>query len=81
MKTELNVGDNVIACRAAWLGSGTVEDPCRKGDIDGIITSIKGITPGHTNIHMYEVTTEKLIFYTDGKPFYSNDTIGILIKK
>lgn len=65
---ELKIGDKVVLKKVLWVGSGTKEDPMRRADVIGEITSIRGM-PGHTNKHKYEFTHERGRFYTNSEKF------------
>ena len=57
-------GEKCIGIKLGWGGLGTPESPIRRIDVEGIITSVRGL-PNHTNIHKYEFTWNGGRFYTD----------------
>ena len=61
MDNEFALGEKVIAKKLAWEGS-----PLRKVDVEGTITSIKGISPNHNNINKYEFTWRGGRYYNNG---------------
>lgn len=73
------LGQKVIAKKLGWGGNGTTEHPLRRIDVEGEITSIKGISPDHTNIHKYEFTWKGGRMYTNSTPHNSGEIIGKLV--
>lgn len=79
VSTSFILGQKVIAKKLGWGGNGTTEHPLHRIDVEGEITSIKGISPEHTNIRKYEFTWKGGRMYTDGIPHNSGEIIGKLI--
>ena len=73
------LGQKVIAKKLGWGGNGTIGHPLHRIDVEGEITSIKGISPKHTSIRKYEFTWEGGRMYTDGIPHNSGELIGLLL--
>jgi hypothetical protein len=64
MITEgFEVGEKAIAKKLGWSNDNL---PLRKIDVEGTITSIKGISPNHNSIHKYEFTWSGGKFMNDG---------------
>lgn len=76
---DFYIGQKVIAKKLGWTGNGTSEYPLERVDVEGEITSIKGISPQHTNIHKYEFTWKGGRMYTNGTPHRSREVIGLLV--
>jgi hypothetical protein len=72
------LGQKVIAKKLGWGGNGTTEYPLHRIDVEGVITSIKGISPEHTSIYKYEFTWEGGRMFTNGTSHNSCEIIGIL---
>lgn len=79
VSTSFVLGQKVIAKKLGWGGNGTTEYPLHRIDVEGEITSIKGISPEHTNIRKYEFTWKGGRMYTDGIPHNSGEIIGLLV--
>ena len=77
--TLFRLGEKVIAKRLGWEGNGSTDNPLRRADVKGIITSIKGISPTHTSIYKYEFTWSGGRMYTNGTPHNCGDIQGLLI--
>ncbi len=78
---DFYLGQKVIAKKLGWGGNGTTEAPLHRIDVEGVITSIKGISPNHDNIHKYEFTWSGGRMYTNGTPHNSGELMGQLIKQ
>ena len=59
---EYQVGEKVLCKKIEWSND---DQPLRKIDSIGTITSIKDITEGHTSVYKYEVTHFSGKWYTD----------------
>lgn len=79
VNTSFYLGQKVIAKKLGWGGNGTIEHPLHRIDVEGEITSIKGISPEHTNIRKYEFTWKGGKMYTDGISHNSGEVIGLLV--
>lgn len=81
--TDINsnfyLGQKVIAKGLGWGGDGSIEYPRHRIDVEGKITSIKGVSNDHNNIHKYEVSWDGGKMYTNGVPHNSGEIIGLLI--
>lgn len=77
--TSFVLGQKVIAKKLGWGGNGTAEHTLHRIDVEGEITSIKDISPEHTNIHKYEFTWKGGKMYTNGTPHNSGEIIGLLV--
>ena len=72
------LGQRVVAKKLGWGGNGTTEYPLHRIDVEGVITSIKGISPEHTSIYKYEFTWEGGRMFTNGRPHNLCEIIGTL---
>jgi hypothetical protein len=63
---KFTIGQKVVAKKLGWMGNGSKEFPIKRCDVIGTITSIKGISPDHINIKLYEFTWSGGKFYNDG---------------
>jgi hypothetical protein len=79
VSTNFYLGQKVIAKKLGWGGNGTTEHLLYRIDVEGKITSIKGISSEHTNIHKYEFTWKGGRMYTNGTPHNSGEVIGLLV--
>jgi hypothetical protein len=75
---EFRIGDKALGLNLGWEGTGNSENPLKRCDVVGTITSIKEVNKNHNNVHKYEFSWEKGKLYTNNKPFHSNSSIGIL---
>jgi len=75
---KFKVGQKVIAKKLAWSGDGN-QTPFHKIDVEGEITSIKGISDKHNSMYKYEFTWHKGRMYTNGNPHNSGEITGKLI--
>lgn len=81
MNNDFYVGQKVLVKRMGWEGKGTVDSPKKKCDVEGVISSVKGVTPEHQHNKKYKVAFNGQEMYTDGVPFIPSDSneIGKLI--
>jgi hypothetical protein len=64
MDKEFSIGETVMVKKLGWnFGD---NEPLQKVDVEGTITSIKGISELHKSVHKYEVTWEGGKFYNNG---------------
>ena len=61
---EFNLGERAIAKKLAWSYDG---EPLKKIDVEGTITSIKGVSPNHNSKHKYEFTWSGGKFMNNGE--------------
>ena len=79
VSTSFVLGQKVIAKKLGWGGNGTIEHALHRIDVEGEITSIKGISLEHTNIRQYEFTWKGGRMFTNGTPHNSGEIIGLLV--
>lgn len=59
---ELQLGQKVIVKKGEWDWSDGI---MKKIDVEGVVTSIAGVSPEHNNLNKYQITTKRCRHYTN----------------